>query len=274
MEITRINELKQIASEVRKDIVRMVGVARSGPLDFPLLISDILVYLYWEEMLLLAESPRRNDRDRFFLGTEEGVPALYSVLAKRGYFDREELWHYRRLGAILQALPDFRRTPGIDAPCVTSGTELSIAAGFAESLGREKNNVRIFCLLEEKECTSVDFLLEAARCGKRNISNIIVIIVCKNIEASNVPDIHTSCRESLYEYGWRVFDMEGCDFASMEKIFNCLNSGPAQPAAVFASMRNGRGISFVDAGAGGAKKTLSTEAMDRVLEELEGRSNG
>ena len=274
MEITRVNELKQIASEVRKDIVRMVGVAHSGPLDFPLLISDILVYLYWEEMLLLAESPKGHDRDRLCLGAEEGVPALYSVLAKRGYYDREELWHYRRLGAILQACPDFKRTPGIDAPCVTSGTELSISAGFAESLNREGIKARVFCLLEEKECESADFLLEAARCGKINISNIIIIIVCKNIEASYVPDLHTSCRERLSESGWRIFDMEGCDFASMKKTFNNLNSGPAQPAAVFASLKNGRGISFTDVGPAGTKKTFNTEAMDRVLEELEGRSNG
>lgn len=274
MEITRVNELKQIASEVRKDIVRMVGVARSGPLDFPLLISDILVYLYWEEMLLLAESPKRNDRDRFLLGTENGVPALYSVLAKRGYYDREELWHYRRLGAILQALPDFKRTPGIDAPCLTSGTELSIAAAFAESLDREDFKARVFCLLEEKECASADFLLEATRCGEKNISNIIVIIICKNVEGSSIPDLHTSCRKHLSEYGWRTFDMEGCDFASMEKVFNGLNSGSAQPTAAFASVKNGRGITFVDAGSGGTKKTLNTETMDRVLEELEDRSNG
>lgn len=274
MKITRISELKQIASEVRKDIVKMVGVARSGPLDFPLLISDLLVYLYWEEILSLAESPKRVDRDRFCLGAEDGVPALYSVLARRGYYEREELWHYRRLGATLQASPDFRRALGIDAPCVTSGTELSIAAGYAESLGRENNKARVFCLLGEEEFSSADFFLEAERCGKRNISNIIIIIACKSIETPNIPDLQAPCMERLSEFGWRVFDMEGCDFASMEKTFNVLNSEPAQPTAIFASLRNGRGISFGDVGSAGTKKTLNTESMDRVLEEMEGRANG
>ncbi len=90
------------------------------PLSFLFLYPMSLCTYIGEEMLLLAHTPKRNDRDRFILGTEDGVPALYSILARRGYYGREELWNYRRLGAMLQALPDFRRTPGIDAPCVTS----------------------------------------------------------------------------------------------------------------------------------------------------------
>lgn len=274
METARINELKGIASEVRKDIVRMVGVARSGPLDFPLLLSDLLVYLYWEEMLLLSASPRRNDRDRFILGTEEGVPALYSVLARRGFFGREELWHYRRLGAILQALPDYRRTPGIDAPCVTSGTELSLASGIAESLKRGEPGARVFCLMEEKDCTSADFMVEARRCADKNIANMILIVVQKQNALS---DRHFPAAEVcglLSGYGWKIFETEGSDFESMEKTFDALSEGPAQPAAVIAGLRNGRGISFVDADPARPKKTLSIEAMDRALEELEGKPNG
>ena len=274
MEITRINELEQIASEVRKDIVRMVGVARSGPLEFPLLISDVLVYLYWEEMLLLAQSPKRNDRDRFILGTEYGVPALYSILAKRGYYGREELWHYRRLGAMLQALPDFRRTPGIDAPCVTSGTELAVAAPLAESLSMEGLNARVFCLMEESECSCDDFFLEAERCANKNIKNIIVIAAYKHIDGSDSNDLQVKCRDRLSGYGWRILEMDGSDFASMEEIFNRLDPDGSKPTAIFTSIRNGRGLSFAEGDHTRTKKGLSIEAMDRALEELEGKSNG
>ncbi|MDY9920920.1 MAG: transketolase [Synergistota bacterium] len=274
MEITRINELEQIASEVRKDIVRMVGVARSGPLEFPLLISDVLVYLYWEEMLLLAQNPKRNDRDRFILGTEDGVPALYSILARRGYYGREELWHYRRLGAMLQTLPDFRRTPGIDAPCVTSGTELAIAAPLAQSLSIEGLNARVFCLLEESECGCEEFFLEAERCAKKNIKNIIVIAAYKHRDVSDPNDLQVKCSDRLSGYGWRILKMDGSDFASMEEIFGILDAEGSDPTAIFTSIRNGKGLSFAESGHTGTKKGLSIEAMDRALEELEGKSNG
>ena len=119
MDDKRIEELKNISAEVRKDVLRMVGMARSGPYETPLAIASLLVYLYWEELALIPSEPRREDRDRFVLGMPRAVPALYAALARRGFFEREHLWHYRRLGAMLQALPDFRRIPGLDAPCLT-----------------------------------------------------------------------------------------------------------------------------------------------------------
>lgn len=274
MVITGTNELEQIASEVRKDIVRMVGVAHSGPLEFPLLITDILVYLYWEEMLLVAHSPRRNDRDRLILGTEDGVPALYSILARRGYYGREELWNYRRLGAMLQALPDFRRTPGIDGPCVTSGTELSVAAALAESLSMDGLDARVFCLLEESQCRQADFLLEAERCARKKIRNIIVIVTYRYIEKSEMTEQQAAYRERLSGYGWKILEMDGSDFDSMNSTFNSLDPNGYKPTVIFACLSNGRSISFAETDSSKTKKRLSIEAMDRALEELEGKSNG
>ena len=274
METARINELEQIASEVRKDIVRMVGVARSGPLEFPLLISDVLVYLYWEEMLLIAQNPKKNDRDRFILGTEDGVPALYSILARRGFYGREELWHYRRLGAMLQALPDFRRTPGIDAPCVTSGTELAVAASLAQSLSMEKLRTRVFCLLEENDCGFEDFFHEAERCANKKIKNIIVIAVHKQRSGPDPNGLQLKCRDRLSGYGWKILEMDGSDFASMEEVFGRLNNDGAEPAIIFTSIKNGKGLSFAESDHVRTKKGMSIEAMDRALEELEGKSNG
>lgn len=274
METTRINELQQIASEVRKDIVRMVGLARSGPIELPLMISDILVYLYWEEMLLLAGSPSREDRDRLILGAEEGVPALYSVLARRGYYEREELWHYMRLGAMLQALPDFRRTPGIDAPVITSGTELSIACGLADSLRKKRLKSRVFCFLEEKGCTGADFMLEAKRCAEISLSNMTMIVVCKDDLLTSPAGYSDLCRETLISFGWNAFELDGNDFNSMEKVFGEAENAINRPAAIFAKIRNGKCISFAETDPARIKKRMSIEAMDRALEELEEKSNG
>ncbi len=274
METTRINELLGTASEVRKDIVRMVGLARSGPVELPLMLSDLLVYLYWEEMLLLAENPNRDDRDRLILGSEEGVPALYSVLARRGFYEREELWHYMRLGAMLQALPDFRRTPGVDAPLVTSGNELSVASGLADSIRKKGFASRVFCLLEAKECMGTDFLMEAARCAESSLSNITLIAFYKERPGAGSPAYPVECRETLKHYGWNVFETDGNDFSSMEKTFADVETTGIRPSAVFAEVKNGRGLSFAQTDLTKSKRRMSIELMDRALEELEGKSNG
>ncbi|HPX03779.1 MAG TPA: transketolase [Synergistaceae bacterium] len=271
MENTRINELEKIAAEVRKDIVRMVGLARSGLIELPLLISDVLVYLYWEEMLLLAGSPSRKDRDRFVFGAEDGVPALYAILARRGYYEREQLWHYMRLGAMLQALPDFRRIPGIDAPLVTSGTELAIASGLACSLRKEGLGSRVFCFLEEKDCLGKDFMLEAEMCAGYGLDNITLISVCKD-KAGTDPGSYPESMGRLKTYGWDIFETDGNDFGSMEKVFSEADCGSGRPAAVYAKVSNGRGLSF--AGDDAPKIKMSMETMERALEELEGKTNG
>ena len=175
---------------------------------------------------------------------------------------------------MLQALPDFRRTPGIDGPCVTSGTELSVASALAESLSMDGLNARVFCLLEENECRREDFILEAERCVRKNIGNIIVIATYRPIERSGMTEQQVAFRESISELGWKVLEMEGCDFDSMDSAFNSLDPNGSKPTVIFTSLMSGRNISFAETDSAKNKKRLSIEAMDRALEELEGKSNG
>lgn len=271
MENGRIDELNDIASEIRKDIVRMVGVARSGPLEFPLSISELLVYLYWEEMLIVADNPFREDRDRFLLGIEDGAPALYAVLARRGYFKREELWHYRRLGAILPALPDLNRPPGIDAPCITAGTELSIASAIAESVRGSSFPPRIFCLIHVESCSDDDFILEAQRAANIKLSNLILVIIlpCRR-NATLTGNEH---KKSLIKLGWSVCSVEGHNLNEMAKVFGRDNFIEDSPKAVFMSTKNDSILSFIEAERSKAARSITMEEMDQVLEEMEGKSN-
>ena len=179
MDDKRIEELKNISAEVRKDVLRMVGMARSGPYETPLAIASLLVYLYWEELALIPSEPRREDRDRFVLGMPRAVPALYAALARRGFFEREHLWHYRRLGAMLQALPDFRRIPGLDAPCLTVQPSLATAAALAEGLARRSFRPRVVFLVSERAFRSEEFAEEAARVAGEPLPNLFMIVRVK-----------------------------------------------------------------------------------------------
>jgi len=274
MDKNRKEELMAVASEVRKDIVRMVGVARSGPLDIPLSLAEVLVFLYWEEMLIVAEDPRRDDRDRFLLGMKDAVPALYAVLAKRGYFKRDELWHYRRLGAILQALPDPRRVPGIDAPCITVGPELAVASALADSLAKDKLEPRVFCLSGCDVFQLRDFHLEAKRVAKTGLDNLFLLIsLSAKGKAMRGGDMDEH-KKTMCEYGWAVLSVDGGDFDDMERVFSPCGPLQSRPKVIFIDNKNGSGISFVDAKPSRHARSMSMDDMDQALEELEGNANG
>jgi len=273
MEKNRADELEYIASEVRKDIVRMVGVARSGPLETPFVISSLLVYLYWEELLVVADNPGRSDRDRFMLGMSCGIPALYSVLARRGYFEREDLWHYRRLGAMLQSIPDYKRTPGIDAPLAENGNELAVASALNESLKKDGFDSRVFCLLDEEIFYDPDFIMEAKRAADEKLDHLVLLIAMPLIPQSG------HCREfyehqnSLSEIGWTISVTDGNCFYDMEKIFRDMDINNGSPKAVFVNMKDGTEMPLVRSRISGKSMTLSLDDIDQALEELEGKTN-
>ena len=263
MDERRIEELNYISSEVRKDILRMVGMARSGPYEAPLATSSLLVYLYWEELVLIPAEPRRDDRDRFVLGMPEAVPALYAALARRGFFEREHLWHYRRLGAMLQAHPDYRRIPGMDAPCFTVQPSLAAAASLAGELARRSFKPRVAFLVSEAAFRSDEFIDEAARAAKEPLPNLFMIIVSKDGCESGV----SACS------GWDVRGAAADDFSSLESASNSFDFSSGAPKALFVAARDGAGISRFGSELEEAGHSLSLGELDQALEELEVRSN-
>lgn len=133
----KLQELKALAETVRKDILDMVYQAKSGHLGGSLSIVEILVALYWEVLRIDPARPDWEDRDRFVLSKGHTAPALYAVLAERGYFEKELLFTtYRRINSTLQGHPDMKKTPGIDMSSGSLGIGLSAACGMA--LGAKK----------------------------------------------------------------------------------------------------------------------------------------
>lgn len=107
-------ELQKTANEVRKGIVIAVHAAKSGHPGGSLSAAEIFTYLYFEEMNIDPENPKNPDRDRFVLSKGHAAPGLYSVMAERGYFPKEELATLRHLGSRLQGHPCMQYLPGID----------------------------------------------------------------------------------------------------------------------------------------------------------------
>lgn len=268
MDITKIEALRDFASEVRKDIVRMVGVARSGTIEMPLSVADVLVFLYCKEMNFEPANSLSSHRDRFLLGMPAATPALYSVLARKRYFDREELWHYKRLGALLQPQPEFGRVPGIDAPCVSPPGEIALLAGLAQVRQADGMDYRIFCLIEISDCLDQTFWYEVKKIKENDLCGI-VLMINSPLGRRTEGDTAALYAARFAADGWSADHADGHDFADMERAFERSGSFCLPPKAIFVSTLRGKGLSLLEQQRARDFRLRSFQEMENALEELE-----
>ncbi|MDR1944231.1 MAG: transketolase [Synergistaceae bacterium] len=270
MEETRRGELELVALEVRKDIARMAGVARSHDLAASLALVDVLVYLYWERMKVFPRERNKPGRDRLVLGGGSAAPALYACLARLGFFERDELWSYRRLGGMLQGYPDVI-TPVIDAPGGTSG--LGIALGISAALRMDGDGGRVFCILDSLELAQGavwESLMEAPGYAQDHLT---LVIYADDGGADKRSRTMTAERISkrLDSFEWASIDADGHDFESLDGAFQLASGVESVPVAVITRTRHD-GWYMSDNDSLKTSRPLSTDEVDRVISRLESES--
>jgi transketolase len=231
MNETRRNELEKIALDVRKDVVRMAGVSKSCGLSQALTVVEILVYLYWERMRIFPGERNNPRRDRLVLSNGSAAPALYACLSKLGFFDRDELWSYRRLGGMLQGHPDVR-TPGVDAPGGTSG--LGIALGLAISLRMAGYDGNVYCIVAAEETQNGALWESIAASANHAPGNLVMIAESGERPDGGTDETETPLARRLDSFGWMTVTACGHDFASIERAFQSFGTAGSEPAAIIA----------------------------------------
>ncbi|MDR1481789.1 MAG: transketolase [Synergistaceae bacterium] len=269
MKDVKRDELEAISLEVRKDIVRMVGIARANGPAPSLALANLLVYLYWEWLNVRPAERKKPDRDRFVTSHWDAVPALYACLAHIGFFGREELWSYRRLGATLQGCPDLR-TPGIDAPSGARGGSLGIAVGMCLALRLDNLESRVHCLLGEDELREGvlwESVLSAASSGLGRL--VAIIDVNRGGPARDAEAAAVS--RGFEAFGWSVFEVNGGDFMLLDSVFSALDFDDAKPKVIIARTKVDQELSSIESLCDSAKP-MSDDEMDHALSLLERRS--
>jgi len=250
----------------------MIGVARSGHLASSLSIVDLLVWLYWEVLSLRTDEPSWEDRDRFVLGKGHGCPALYAVLANRSFFPREELWSYRRLGAMLQGFPEVRRTPGVDAPGGSLGQGLGLANGQALALREKTSAPSVYCLVGDGELQEGAFWESAMTSAHFSLDSLLLLVDRDGRQMEGATEDIMSLeplREKFLAFGWAVEECDGHDFASMREARARLGSRRGKPGCIVAKTVLGKGVSFLENDPSGGRMVLGRDFMDKALRELE-----
>ncbi len=242
-------ELQKNANEVRKSIVTAVHAAKCGHPGGSLSAADVMTYLYFEEMNVDPQEPKKADRDRFVLSKGHVAPALYSVLAERGFFAKDELLKLRKTGAMLQGHPDMKGTPGVDMSAGSLGQGISVAVGMALSAKLSGEDYRVYTMLGDGEIQEGQVWEAAMFAGHRNLDNLVVIVDNNNLQIDGSIDEVCSpypIGEKFAAFNFHVVEIDGHDFDAIDAAFKKAKETKGMPTAIVAKTVKGKNVSFME----------------------------
>ncbi len=271
MKITNVQALKKIAVEVRKGIIEEVYSAQSGHPGGSLSIADILTVLYFNQMNIDEKKPQDSNRDRLVLSKGHAAPALYSVLAQKGYFDKDLLCTFRKIGSNLQGHPDMRKVVGVDMTTGSLGQGLSAAVGMAIASKMDSAGCRIYCILGDGEIEEGQIWEAVMAAGKNKLDNLCVVLDNNNLqidgEIEKVGGMN-NITEKFLSFGFNVLNIDGHNMDSIIDAFTTAKQTKGKPTIIIAKTIKGKGISFMENKAEWHGKAPSEEQYNKAMEEL------
>ena len=266
-------ELQKIANEVRKDIVTAVHAAKAGHPGGSLSAADLFTYLYFQEMNIDPKDPKKADRDRFVLSKGHTAPGLYSALAERGYFPKEDLKALRHLGSYLQGHPAMKHIPGVDMTSGSLGQGISAAVGMALSAKLSDEAYRVYTLLGDGEIQEGQVWEAAMFAGFRKLDNLVVIVDNNGLQIDGKIDEVCSpypIDKKFEAFNFHVINVEdGNDMDQLKAAFDETRTVKGMPTAIIMKTVKGKGVSFMENQAGWHGKAPNDEQYAQAMEDLE-----
>lgn len=269
--------LREMAKEVRKDILRAVHSAKSGHPGGSLSAADLFTYLYFAEMNIDPKNPADMERDRFVLSKGHTAPGLYAVLAEKGYFPKEDLLTLRHAGSYLQGHPDMKHTPGIDMSTGSLGQGISAAVGMALAAKLSQKAYRVYTLVGDGELQEGQVWEAAMFAAHRNLDNLVVIVDNNNLQIDGtVEEVNSpySIDEKFRAFGFHVITIDGHDFTQISDAFCEARKTQNVPAVIIARTVKGKGVSFMENQVGWHGKAPDGSQLEQALVEIQDSGYG
>jgi transketolase len=241
-------ELKKKAIEIRKDILKMLTIARSGHTGGSLSAVDILVALYYYKLKNDPSRPGWKERGRFLLSKGHACPALYAVLANKGYFSKDLLWTLRKLGSPLQGHPQ-KGLSGVEISSGSLGQGLSIADGIALAARMDGLDTRVYCLMGDGETNEGQVWEAAMTAAHYKLDNVCGIIDCNKLQIDGfcceVKDLGI-LKNKWQDFGWNAFEVDGHDIKALMDAYDEAEKFKGKPTMIIANTVKGKGVSFIE----------------------------
>lgn len=271
--VSDVEQLKNIANNVRKDIISMIYNAGSGHPGGSLSATEIMTVLFFNQLNHNPENPNDPNRDRFILSKGHCTPVYYSILARCGYFDISELQNFRKINSKLQGHPDKSKFDLMETTSGSLGQGLSIAAGIAYALKLDNKKPKVYCLMGDGELDEGQVWESLATIKKYNISNLIIIIDNNKIQLDgfnkDIKDLEP-LSVKFKSFGHEVLEVDGHDINKLIETLDLSRklSDEKKTVIIIAHTIKGKGISFMENTAEWHGKAPNDEQFQKAMEEL------
>ena len=271
-----LESLKGITRNIRKDIIKMLTESGSGHPGGSLSAVEIMTTLYFNEMNVDPKNPKDPNRDRFVLSKGHAAPVLYSVLAEKGYFNKEELMGLRKIGAMLQGHPNMTYIPGVDMSTGSLGQGISAAVGMALAGKLDKKDYRVYVLLGDGELEEGQVWEASMSAAHYKLDNLTAFVDYNGLQIDgDVEEVMNPnpIADKFVAFGWNVIYLQ--DGHDLVEIKNAIEEGKkvkGKPTMIVCKTIKGKGVSFMENEAGWHGSTPNKEQCEQALSEIGGEA--
>ncbi len=274
MDKKRVTELSIIANRVRKNALTAVYNAASGHPGGSLSIADVMTLLYFEVMNVDPKNPKMENRDRFVLSKGHTAPALYGVLAERGFIPVEDVATFRHIDSYLQGHPDMNKVPGVEMSTGSLGQGVSVAGGMALAAKLDNKDYRVYSVLGDGELEEGQVWEQAMFAAHYKLDNFTIFVDNNGLQIDG--DITkvmnpTPIDEKFKAFGWNVIVTDAHDFNKLLDAVNQAKAVKGKPNEVIMKSIKGKNVSFMEnnpAWHGAAPKKDEYEQAIKELDEI------
>lgn len=268
----QFKEVTTFARQMRRDILKMVTDAKSGHPGGSLSITDLLALLYNVEMNIDPMDSHRPNRDRLVLSKGHAAPGLYAALAGRGFFAKEELWHLRKIDAMLQGHPDMKHTPGVEMTTGSLGQGFSAACGMALNAKLENDLYHTFVIVGDGESQEGQVWEAAMFAGHYKLDTLTTFIDFNGLQIDGkITDVMSPLPlpDKFRAFNWHTIEVDGHDINALHEAITEARETKTMPTAIIMKTVKGKGICEMENQAGWHGKAPSLEEYNLYIKELE-----
>ena len=262
--------LMKIACKARMGVIEGTYNAKSGHPGGSLSICDLLAYLYFEKMNVNPENPDMKERDRFVLSKGHTAPALYAILAQKGFFPEEELKTLRHIGSELQGHPCIN-IKGVDMSSGSLGQGISVACGMALSAKISSDSYKVYTVLGDGEIEEGQVWEAAMFASHYKLDNLVAVVDYNGLQIDG--KLSEVCSpepidKKFEAFGWHVISIDGHDFDQIDNAFKEADKINGKPVAIIQKTVKGKGVSFMENQVSWHGSAPNREQYDKAMEEL------
>ena len=277
MQQSDIRALAATAEHGRLLALEGIHAAASGHTGGSLSVMDILTTLYFHTMKVDPKNPQDPSRDRFVLSKGHCSPALYAVLALKGYFPAGDMKLFRSIEGHYSGHPDMVHVKGVDMSTGSLGQGISAAVGMALAGKTDNRDYRVYAALGDGEIAEGQVWEAAMAAAKFQLDNLCAVVDVNGLQIDGpTADVMPSepLDKKFEAFGWNVIHVDGHDFAALAAAFDAAGAEKGRPTVILARTVKGKGVSFMEGDYGWHGKAPNDEQYEKAVAEITARLNG